>query len=42
MGETQGFAGEIQALEYVREDSLLVNVVGTYRSSEIIRITAAE
>ena len=42
MVETQGLAGEIQALEYVREDSLLLKVVGTCKSSEIIRITAAE
>ena len=42
MVETQVLAGEIQALEYVREDSLLLKVVGTCKSSEIIRITAAE
>ena len=42
MVETLVLAGEIQALEYVREDSLLLKVVGTCKSSDIIIITAAE
>ena len=42
MVETQRLEDEIPALESVREDSLSLNVVGTCRSSEVIRIIAAD